>query len=180
MLIRQLCCTRDGRLAQTVSECVSENMFSTVFDNNIITKMPIQRNGFVPSCKTLFSSQSSSICKAAIHAGVIGADGGLVDVLPLDKKKSYVGVLKNGIQSERYCSVFCGRIISLRGVIIGTEILYVFLDLAPCSLAVERLKEALSKNEKRHVQISRVTSSIICLAAVKLPSLWSYNVRYQQ
>uniref|UniRef100_A0A8D2ZCX9 Cysteine-rich secretory protein LCCL domain containing 2 n=1 Tax=Scophthalmus maximus TaxID=52904 RepID=A0A8D2ZCX9_SCOMX len=51
-------------------------------------------------------TDSSSICKAAIHAGVISADGGFVDVLPLDKRKSYVGVLKNGIQSERYCTVF--------------------------------------------------------------------------
>lgn len=49
----------------------------------------------------LFVSQGSSICKAAIHAGVVGADGGLVDVVALDKRKSYVGVLKNGIQSER-------------------------------------------------------------------------------
>ncbi|XP_046898505.1 cysteine-rich secretory protein LCCL domain-containing 2 [Hypomesus transpacificus] len=45
-------------------------------------------------------TDSSSICKAAIHAGVIKAGGGHVDVLPLEKKKSYVGVLKNGIQSE--------------------------------------------------------------------------------
>lgn len=52
-----------------------------------------------------FVSQGSSICKAAIHAGVVGADGGLVDVVALDKRKGYVGVLKNGIQSER-CSSF--------------------------------------------------------------------------
>lgn len=52
-----------------------------------------------------FVSQGSSICKAAIHAGVVGADGGLVDVVALDKRKGYVGVLKNGIQSER-CSPF--------------------------------------------------------------------------
>ncbi|KAM4630465.1 cysteine-rich secretory protein LCCL domain-containing 2 [Polymixia lowei] len=45
-------------------------------------------------------TDSSSICKAAIHAGVIKADGGHVDVLSLDKRKNYVGVLKNGIQSE--------------------------------------------------------------------------------
>ncbi|XP_053722429.1 cysteine-rich secretory protein LCCL domain-containing 2 [Synchiropus splendidus] len=45
-------------------------------------------------------TDNSSICKSAIHAGVIKADGGLVDVLPLDKRKSYMGVLKNGIQSE--------------------------------------------------------------------------------
>lgn len=49
-----------------------------------------------------FMPQTSSICKAAIHAGVIGADGGYVDVLPLDKRKNYVGVLKNGVQSDRY------------------------------------------------------------------------------
>ena len=61
---------------------------------------PLVKN-LSPLCLT-FSSQSSSICKAAIHAGVISADGGLVDVLPLDKRKNYVGVLKNGIQSERY------------------------------------------------------------------------------
>uniref|UniRef100_A0A672HC83 Cysteine-rich secretory protein LCCL domain containing 2 n=1 Tax=Salarias fasciatus TaxID=181472 RepID=A0A672HC83_SALFA len=48
-------------------------------------------------------TDNSSICKAAIHAGVIKPDGGHVDVLPLDKRKSYVGILKNGIQSERYC-----------------------------------------------------------------------------
>ncbi|XP_061599355.1 cysteine-rich secretory protein LCCL domain-containing 2 [Cololabis saira] len=45
-------------------------------------------------------ADSSSICKAAIHAGVIKADGGYVDVLPLERRKSYTGVLKNGIQSE--------------------------------------------------------------------------------
>lgn len=28
-----------------------------------------------------------------------------MDVLPLDKRKNYVGVLKNGIQSERYDSI---------------------------------------------------------------------------
>lgn len=55
-------------------------------------------------------SQSSSICKAAIHAGAIGVDGGYVDILPLDKRKSYVGVLKNGIQSDRYPFLFVARI----------------------------------------------------------------------
>lgn len=33
-----------------------------------------------------------------------------MDVLPLDKRKSYVGVLKNGIQSDRYPFVFVARI----------------------------------------------------------------------
>lgn len=30
-----------------------------------------------------------------------------MDVLPLDKRKNYVGVLKNGVQSERYRFLFC-------------------------------------------------------------------------
>ncbi|CAG5855905.1 unnamed protein product [Menidia menidia] len=45
-------------------------------------------------------ADSSSICKAAVHAGVTKADGGFVDVLPLERRKSYAGLLKNGIQSE--------------------------------------------------------------------------------
>lgn len=47
--------------------------------------------------------QSSSICKTAVHAGVIADErGGFVDVMPVEKKKSYVGSLKNGVQSERW------------------------------------------------------------------------------
>uniref|UniRef100_A0A672MLK9 Cysteine-rich secretory protein LCCL domain-containing 2-like n=1 Tax=Sinocyclocheilus grahami TaxID=75366 RepID=A0A672MLK9_SINGR len=42
----------------------------------------------------------SSICRTALHAGVIKASGGYVDLLALDKRKSYTGTLKNGIQSE--------------------------------------------------------------------------------
>ncbi|MGH0126753.1 UNVERIFIED_CONTAM: hypothetical protein FKN15_033507 [Acipenser sinensis] len=47
-------------------------------------------------------SDSSSICRSAIHAGLIkDSDGGYVDILPVDKKKHYVGTLKNGVRSER-------------------------------------------------------------------------------
>ncbi|KPP73392.1 cysteine-rich secretory protein LCCL domain-containing 2-like, partial [Scleropages formosus] len=46
-------------------------------------------------------SPSSSICRAAIHAGVIKASGGYVDVLAMKKKPNYVGAVKNGIKSER-------------------------------------------------------------------------------
>lgn len=45
-------------------------------------------------------ADSSSICKSAVHAGVIADEGGFVDVMPVEKKKSYVGSLKNGVQSE--------------------------------------------------------------------------------
>lgn len=50
--------------------------------------------------------QSSSVCRAALHAGVIKASGGYVDILAMDKKNSYTGSLKNGVQSERYLLVF--------------------------------------------------------------------------
>ncbi|KAM3828963.1 cysteine-rich secretory protein LCCL domain-containing 2 [Vipera latastei] len=46
-------------------------------------------------------ADNSSICKAAVHAGVIGdSSGGYVDVMPVDKKKVYNGSLRNGIRSE--------------------------------------------------------------------------------
>ncbi|XP_056096310.1 cysteine-rich secretory protein LCCL domain-containing 2 [Rhinichthys klamathensis goyatoka] len=45
-------------------------------------------------------ADGSSICRAAIHAGVIKAGGGYVDLLALDKRKSYTGTMKNGIRSE--------------------------------------------------------------------------------
>jgi hypothetical protein len=46
--------------------------------------------------------QTSSICKTAVHAGVLSDEsGGYVDVMPVDKKKTYVGSLRNGVQSER-------------------------------------------------------------------------------
>lgn len=61
-------------------------------------------------------AESSSICKAAIHAGALRAGGGTVDVLPLEKKKSYTGTLKNGIQSESKSNVDGGsfRVFAVR------------------------------------------------------------------
>ncbi|XP_006641271.1 cysteine-rich secretory protein LCCL domain-containing 2 [Lepisosteus oculatus] len=56
---------------------------------------------WAPVIGTNIYSDSSSICRAAIHAGVIEAmTGGYVDIVTADKKKNYVGTLKNGIQSE--------------------------------------------------------------------------------
>lgn len=53
--------------------------------------------------KQLNVFQSSSICKTAVHAGVISDErGGFVDVMPVEKKKTYVGSLRNGVQSERW------------------------------------------------------------------------------
>ncbi|KAI1235582.1 hypothetical protein IHE44_0002463 [Lamprotornis superbus] len=56
---------------------------------------------WAPVFGTNVYADSSSICKAAVHAGVISDErGGFVDVMPVEKKKIYVGSLKNGVQSE--------------------------------------------------------------------------------
>lgn len=47
--------------------------------------------------------QKSSICRAAIHAGVIKSEsGGYVDVMPVNRRKQYVSSSQNGVTSERY------------------------------------------------------------------------------
>ncbi|KAF3817593.1 hypothetical protein GH733_012880 [Mirounga leonina] len=57
---------------------------------------------WAPVFGTNIYADSSSICKTAVHAGVIqNESGGYVDVMPVDKKKTYVGSLRNGVQSER-------------------------------------------------------------------------------
>ncbi|XP_035192720.1 cysteine-rich secretory protein LCCL domain-containing 2 [Oxyura jamaicensis] len=57
---------------------------------------------WAPVFGTNVYADSSSICKSAVHAGVIpDEEGGFVDVMPVEKKKIYVGSLKNGVQSER-------------------------------------------------------------------------------
>ncbi|KAK2530123.1 Crispld2 [Columba guinea] len=56
---------------------------------------------WAPVFGTNVYADSSSICKSAVHAGVISDEsGGFVDVMPVEKKKTYVGSLKNGVQSE--------------------------------------------------------------------------------
>ncbi|NXU72074.1 CRLD2 protein, partial [Oreotrochilus melanogaster] len=56
---------------------------------------------WAPVFGTNVYADSSSICKAAVHAGVIPDErGGFVDVMPVEKKKTYIGSLKNGVQSE--------------------------------------------------------------------------------
>ncbi|XP_010596124.1 cysteine-rich secretory protein LCCL domain-containing 2 isoform X2 [Loxodonta africana] len=56
---------------------------------------------WVPVYGTNIYADTSSICMTAVHAGVIRDEsGGYVDVMPVDKKKNYVGSLRNGVQSE--------------------------------------------------------------------------------
>ncbi|KAM9460912.1 cysteine-rich secretory protein LCCL domain-containing 2 isoform 1-T2 [Clarias gariepinus] len=59
-----------------------------------------QPSYWAPVIGTGVYADSSSICRAALHAGVIKASGGYVDVLAMDKKNSYSGSLKNGVQSD--------------------------------------------------------------------------------
>ncbi|XP_072492320.1 cysteine-rich secretory protein LCCL domain-containing 2 [Notamacropus eugenii] len=56
---------------------------------------------WAPVYGTNIYADTSSICRTAVHAGVIKDEtGGYVDVMPVDKKKIYVGSLRNGVQSE--------------------------------------------------------------------------------
>ncbi|XP_010903200.2 cysteine-rich secretory protein LCCL domain-containing 1 [Esox lucius] len=46
-------------------------------------------------------SDKSSICRAAIHAGMLQNDqGGYIDVMPVDKRKQYISTYQHGISSE--------------------------------------------------------------------------------
>lgn len=46
--------------------------------------------------------QKSSICRSAIHAGVVSNEsGGYIDVMPTDNRKLYSSSYQNGIVSER-------------------------------------------------------------------------------
>ncbi|KAJ7407521.1 Cysteine-rich secretory protein LCCL domain-containing 1 [Willisornis vidua] len=49
---------------------------------------------------TRIYSDISSICRAAVHAGVVRSQGGYVDVMPVEKRKVYVASFQNGIYSE--------------------------------------------------------------------------------
>ncbi|MCJ8744738.1 hypothetical protein PDJAM_G00121940 [Pangasius djambal] len=50
---------------------------------------------------TRYYADSSSICRAAIHAGVIqNESGGYLDVMPVDKRRHYSGSYQNRITSE--------------------------------------------------------------------------------
>lgn len=50
---------------------------------------------------TRFYSDRSSICRAAVHAGVIrNYDGGYLDIMPVENKQRYFGSYQNGIFSE--------------------------------------------------------------------------------
>ncbi|KAJ8413434.1 hypothetical protein AAFF_G00094300 [Aldrovandia affinis] len=50
---------------------------------------------------TITYSDISSICRAAVHAGVIqDQSGGYIDVMPVDNRRYYIATYQNGISSE--------------------------------------------------------------------------------
>ncbi len=49
-------------------------------------------------------TKDSPICKAAIHAGVIGKNGGKIKVTVQPGQDAYKGSTKNGITTEKYGS----------------------------------------------------------------------------
>uniref|UniRef100_A0A3Q2ZZM5 Cysteine rich secretory protein LCCL domain containing 1 n=2 Tax=Kryptolebias marmoratus TaxID=37003 RepID=A0A3Q2ZZM5_KRYMA len=50
---------------------------------------------------TRIYSDKSSICRAAVHAGVISNSvGGYIDVMPVDRRRHYIASYQNGVSSE--------------------------------------------------------------------------------
>lgn len=85
----------------TVAEICSSKMASSHCPRVFCPANCINEPSYwAPVVGTNIYADGSSICRAAIHAGVIKASGGYVDVLALDKRKSYTGTTRNGIQSE--------------------------------------------------------------------------------
>ncbi|XP_046880168.1 cysteine-rich secretory protein LCCL domain-containing 1-like isoform X2 [Hypomesus transpacificus] len=63
-------------------------------------------------------SDTSSICRSAVHAGVLRNDvGGYIDVMPVDKRKQYIASYQNGIFSESLQNPPGGKAFQLFAVI---------------------------------------------------------------
>ncbi|XP_056246436.1 cysteine-rich secretory protein LCCL domain-containing 1-like [Seriola aureovittata] len=76
------------------------------------------RDGRARVIGTKFYSDKSSICRAAIHAGVIqNESGGYLDVMPVDKRRQYSGSYQNGITSESLVNPTGGKAFRVFAVI---------------------------------------------------------------
>uniref|UniRef100_A0A667WPN3 Cysteine-rich secretory protein LCCL domain containing 1b n=1 Tax=Myripristis murdjan TaxID=586833 RepID=A0A667WPN3_9TELE len=65
-----------------------------------------------------FKKPKSSICRAAIHAGVIqNESGGYLDVMPVDKRRQYSGSYQNSITSESLTNPTGGKAFRVFAVI---------------------------------------------------------------
>jgi hypothetical protein len=49
-------------------------------------------------------TDDSSVCTAAVHAGAISAEGGIVDITILEGQESYAGSEQNGVTSSEWGS----------------------------------------------------------------------------
>ncbi|XP_064189188.1 cysteine-rich secretory protein LCCL domain-containing 1 [Anguilla rostrata] len=63
-------------------------------------------------------ADTSSICRAAIHAGILESQsGGWLDVMPVDNKRQYIASYQNGIYSESLQNPPGGKAFRIFGVI---------------------------------------------------------------
>ncbi|XP_035284440.1 cysteine-rich secretory protein LCCL domain-containing 1b [Anguilla anguilla] len=63
-------------------------------------------------------SDKSSICRSAIHAGVVQNDsGGYLDVMPVDRRRQYISTHQNGVSSESIRNPSVGKAFRVFAVI---------------------------------------------------------------
>lgn len=90
-----------------ISRVIGTRIYSDVSFFRLTTDVEIELNEltffFLHNLSSCILLQKSSICRAAVHAGVFRNDvGGYIDVMPVDKRKHYIASYQNGIFSERY------------------------------------------------------------------------------
>lgn len=90
-----------------ISRVIGTRIYSDVSCFRLTTDVEIELNEltffFLHNLSSCILLQKSSICRAAVHAGVFRNDvGGYIDVMPVDKRKHYIASYQNGIFSERY------------------------------------------------------------------------------
>ena len=47
-------------------------------------------------------TEDSAVCRAAVHAGAIGANGGTVSIVTVGGQQKYVGSTRNGVKTDDY------------------------------------------------------------------------------
>lgn len=100
--------------------------------------------------------QKSSICRAAVHAGVIqNESGGYVDVMAMDRKNQYSGSSQNGVTSERYGLKRPGGGLQKywRRLLFSSQMMR--LELTPSRLHLTPLKCVLERSVKVTTKLQR-------------------------
>ena len=92
------CLNKKGKVWGTLYYDVVSLLLSSPTNNILCVTLQrhfsLKANGLV--------SQQSSICRAAMHYGVIDNNGGVVDITRKDRLPFFVKSTKNGIESFRY------------------------------------------------------------------------------